>query len=311
MSADHPAGPGTFPSLNAERALHCCLLAFGRPGSRQSEDSPWSWLEPGWRGRMAMAEEGFPTVEPEAALRALQHSHRVQAGVDRERVHPSWLDRAVLDESPAVRRSLARHDLDPDVDPEIAAWVRALATERLVGGEPANRLDSPVIMALGGLSLRSGLRLADAAGRAKLALADEASPAFPDERPGRPGWSRQRLVARLGGDEEQLRKWARRELHRAEQAETRPSRIRAYLGLTTMARLLTACEPFRVRWALQHVPYPVAKRFRAIISSPGQSHPVLLQIEDVLLRTAWERLALDGRVPLPDPDPIARPDHAP
>lgn len=310
MRADHSDGPNPIPSLNAERALHCCVAAFGGPGACQAGEFPAAWLAPEWRDRMAADGSDLPVV-PDAALRALERSHRLQAHVDCTRVHPSWLVRAGQEETPALRGLFAGHGISPDAAPEIAGWAQALATERLVGGEPVTRLDPPPIVAIGGLSPRSAFRLADAAGRAKLALADGPARAPSDPRPERARWFLERLVPRLGGDEEKLRQWAGRERQRAEQSTTRPAQTRAFLGMTTLARLLAACEPFRVRWALQHLPYPIAKRFRAIMSSPGQAHPLLLQIEDVVLKTAWERLALENRIDLPYPEPIARPGHAP
>jgi hypothetical protein len=256
---------------------------------------------------MEREDGGAPAANPAEALQTLQASHRAQSHVDFRHVHPSWLERAGQDESPAVRRLLASAAAVAGADPQVAGWVRALATERLVGGEPVSSGDPPVIVALAGLSRRDGVRLASAIGRAKLALAELPALETADPIAERAAWYRERLRLGLGGETEKLRQWARSEVERADRVASSPRRAREYLGMTTLARLLSACEPFRVRWALQHLPYPLAKRFRALMAAPGQDRPVLRQVEEVILRSAWERLDLEHRVGLPYPGPAARP----
>lgn len=51
--------------------------------------------------------------------------------------------------------------------------------------------------------------------------------------------------------------------HDAHPLEDRRSVAR--LGLVTIGRLLTRVDPLRVRWTLQHLPYPIAKIIRAEI----------------------------------------------
>ena len=67
-------------------------------------------------------------------------------------------------------------------------------------------------------------------------------------------------------------------------------------GLFTLARLLADLEPFRLRWALQHWPYPIVKLTRSLISSPAKPTPAVLAGETELLKTAWERLRLEERL---------------
>jgi hypothetical protein len=76
-----------------------------------------------------------------------------------------------------------------------------------------------------------------------------------------------------------------------------PERRRAArIGLVTVARLLAACEPFRVRWALQHWPYPVAKLIRSLML-PNEGRSAALQRgESLVLKLAWDRLNLEGRL---------------
>ena len=92
----------------------------------------------------------------------------------------------------------------------------------------------------------------------------------------------------------------------------------ARIGLATIARLLVDTEPFRLRWALQHWPYPIAKLIRSLLP-PSMSQPAtFLEWETWILNTAWDRLDIEGRL-LPAwpesspieatwsrPDPIAR-----
>ena len=69
----------------------------------------------------------------------------------------------------------------------------------------------------------------------------------------------------------------------------------ARIGLLTLARLLADLEPFRLRWALQHWPYPIVKLTRSLMSSTKRT-PAILAGETELLKTAWERLTLEGRL---------------
>ena len=73
-------------------------------------------------------------------------------------------------------------------------------------------------------------------------------------------------------------------------------RLAARLGLLTVSRLLADCEPFRLRWALQHWPYSIVKQTRSLLSSAGKRTPGELAGETELLKAAWERLRLEGRM---------------
>jgi hypothetical protein len=61
-----------------------------------------------------------------------------------------------------------------------------------------------------------------------------------------------------------------------------------------MARLLADCEPFRLRWALQHWPYPIAKLIRSLLPGVASRPGSLLEWETLILKTAWDRLHLEG-----------------
>jgi hypothetical protein len=82
-----------------------------------------------------------------------------------------------------------------------------------------------------------------------------------------------------------------------------PRRVHAArIGLFTVARLLADCEPFRLRWALEHLPYPIVKLTRSLMSDASSRTPVILRGEAQLLKSAWERLTLEGRLTDPWPD---------
>ncbi len=70
----------------------------------------------------------------------------------------------------------------------------------------------------------------------------------------------------------------------------------ARIGLVTLARLLEEVEPFRLRWALEHWPYPVAKLTRTLMPGSAKLAPAVLAGEKDLLKTAWERLRLEERL---------------
>src|SRR5262249_17521720 len=106
---DDPRDHALPSALNADHALRICARAWGFPGSAAADDSPWLWLEPGWRDRLvgSVAESQLP--EPAKALDCLRQSHRLQCRADLELVHESWWARALQDESPAVRHLVAAH----------------------------------------------------------------------------------------------------------------------------------------------------------------------------------------------------------
>jgi hypothetical protein len=320
-------------AIDANRALLLCALTWGLPEQISSPDlpspsrietrnehSPWRWLEPGWRHRLSIAwDEHKNKLDPAEALELLRQSLRFQSHADLDQVHPSWWARALQDESPAVQRligsqgpealteavlatlKLTPGDLRPDrdPDPEVLSWVLSLWTERLVGGEPLCLDEPPVIVALASHSPIQRYRLCHAAGLAKIVLAN-APETMMDNRPldqERRGWFLERLAPRDPRAEE----WASRDLRTVVRWENSRRRQVALLGLATMARLLADCDPFRVRWTLQHLPYPIAKRIRSLMPGPQKRSIAASCLESLLLKTAWERLTLEGRVTLAHP----------
>jgi hypothetical protein len=223
-------------------------------------------------------------------------------------VHWSWWVRALRDESPSVQAVVADH-ADPamrtvlhaalglgptapgpsrEPDSDALRWALALWDERVLRDLPEWPGDPPVILALCRLDFWEVVALARASGLAKWALAEADAPP-------------RRAAARDRYDDFQ-RHWrasglpdlaaARRSFREFFLGWTGP-RGGGRLGLVTFGRLLARVEPYRARWALQHLPYPVARRIRPAIKDLGAEHAVW---EGAILRVAWERLAAAGQV---------------
>jgi hypothetical protein len=245
----------------------------------------------------------------DVAVEWLRWMQRAEATIDLARVHPTWLVRALQDESPAVRAVVAAHgpavvrrallasgDLpEPDrpPHPEVLAWVSALWTERLVGGAVECADDAPAIVALSRTTRPECYRLWRASGlvKAVLALGTAGAPAnFAD-------W----VVARLGTPPAETRDWARRDFEMIAKARVEDRRRMPLLGLVTLARLLADCEPFRARWALQHLPYPIVKRIRSLMPAASRRVEAVSRLESLILRAAWDRLIGEARIAIPFP----------
>jgi hypothetical protein len=258
--------------------------------------------------------------DPPRALDELRRLHRATARVDLRRVHPSWLVRALREESPAVQRLVAAslaptlrdhlqagllldsQDLISEraAASEVVSWVMALWTERLVGGEAERVDESPAIVVLARLSPRAGYRLCRLAGFCKLILAGEpmGNHAGTSER-ARQEW----LTGRLANADSDLRTLARLDVETSRSSRLPPRHQAARIGLATIARLLADSEQFRLRWALQHWPYPIAKLIRSLIPAATNRATVLINSEACILKTAWDRLNLEGRLAFAWPEP--------
>ncbi len=300
MTAD-PDDPDVAES-ESDRVLMLAMRAWApspRIGSGPAEDPRarlLARLDPSWTLRLKQADDPDPPDRPEAR-RQLREAHQAEARVDLDRVHPSWWERALREESPAVRRAvvasapetirgevqsallLDNDDIRPDrpPNPEALSWACSLWTERLVGGEPSRPDDPPVIVAMSRLSLRASYRLCRKAGILKLALAGEPQPEWAADFAGSAG-PEFALIARHDLKSTPPNRYPRR-------------RLPARLGLLTIARLLSLAEPFRVRWALQHWPYAIARQIRPLMPPPSKRTPVMMQVESTLFRTAQDRLS--------------------
>jgi hypothetical protein len=329
---DQPANDTPCAVLNAEVALLLCFEAWGFPELASSRRSPWRWLDSRWQERLDDTRRKLGPHDAEHALDLLRLSHRFQCRADPGRVHSTWWTRALQDESPAVRSFIALHGPAPVCaaardglsigreaveshlpDPAVAGWVLSLSTERLVGGEPVRFNEPPVLVALAALSSRELYRLSHASGQAKAALAGDphgivAGRPLDGERK---QWFHDWFSDQLGPEEARPQTWAQRDLQGSRGTEGLGRRRRlASLGLSTFARLLAGCEPYRVRWSLQHLPYPVAKRIRSIMSVAPTVSDQAQRLEIAVLQAAWTRLTLENRLSVRHPEETMRPDHA-
>ena len=308
------------PPSTADRALLRSLRAWGG----DDVDRAWSRLSAGWRDRLAEHRRPSERETIEDAWDALRRDHQASSRPDPARVHPTWFVRALKGESPAVRLAVAanapeslreplRRGLGLDdraiaavrpADPEALRWALALWAERLVGDVAERPDDPPVVVALSRLGPRDLARLVRAAGLAKLAFAIEGTGPRPDDE-ARARFSTLDRV-RLG--------YFRRHVGRADPrlvamarddlgvigGEWRRGHPR--LGLLTFGRLLTLAETHRARWAVQHIPYPIARLLRGQ-ETPKLSARALGAWEGWVLEAAWARLLTEGRLSGPDGGP--------
>jgi hypothetical protein len=278
-------------------------------------------------GRLTVAERAYiraakvwgpasdrDEAEAEVALDELRRLHSAQARPSREDVHPSWWVRALKEESAAVQNIVAeyadptlhavlcrglgldagRSRADTPLHPEAVQWALALWGERLVGDAPAAPDDPPVVIALGRLDLGELITLIQEAGLGKLSLMGTDSLALPSSRRTRFEYGRREEPR---SDEWSAVQAARDYRHflRGKGWGANPGRGRSCgrFGLLTIGRLLAHVEPYRTRWALQHLPYGIARRVRPLIRYEGAP---IADWEGHILRTAWDGLAHSGDV---------------
>lgn len=302
-TADGPAGTGRPNPGEADLVLLLAMKSWA-PASRgvgaaEAATRVLERLEPTWAARLLRhageldLEPGSGAVDRVRARERLRQAHRAEARPTTERIHPTWWARGLAQESPSVRRAvvaaapesirdriqsellLDNDDLRPErpADPVVLGWAGALWTERLVGGEPDRPDDPPVIAAMTGGSLRRAYRICRRAGRIKLALAGESPAPMAD--------------AITAADRPELSAIARHDARSVVPSTKLPARHRAArVGLLTFARLLAECEPFRVRWALQHWPYAIAKLARSLIPPAAKRSEVVIQAEAEILNLA-------------------------
>lgn len=293
------------PPSTSDRAFVLASLAWGV--DQPSDTSPiWRKLSPDTRARLLQARAVVGT--PASPLDDLQQAQRSAQRLDPDHIHPTWWRRALADESPAVRLAVLRHAPDeirrtlgeapaPDDAPlphlDALRWALALWTERLVGGPPAGPDDAPIIRALGLPSQLATARLVRAAGLVKLAYAVGSAPTgkapfqVPVSPPGASVLAR--LVTSLPSDTRlaRLTTWDVEDSSRVAGPRRDPV---LHLGSTTAARLLAAADPQRARWALQRLPYALARelRTRMTLNNPLVSGRSLVRFESSLWQLAQQ-----------------------
>jgi hypothetical protein len=261
------------------------------------------------RAELAWAWDEQPPEDRRSAFSRLQEEHAAQAGPDMVRVHPSWWLRALKEEPTSIRRAVAaalpeslreplydglnldNDSLRPSREPDPVALraVMALWTERLVGDVPERPGESRVIAALTRFDVKSTARLIHLAGLAKWSLTDVKPPSMKPK-------DNERFVlfrAAMGAADSRFHEVAHRDVESIDKKAPRPV---AALGLVTIARMLNAVDPYRVRWALQHLPYPTAKTLRLLMGPTARKAPTLARWESDILRAAWDVLQVEGRI---------------
>src|SRR5262249_32093579 len=136
------------------------------------------------------------------------------------------------------------------------------------------------------LGLREIVALAQATGLAKLALAADVRLPRPTARA-----RFEQFRRRAGAADPGSRSLARRDV-RAFVA----GRGRGWgrFGLVRLGRPPAWAAPYRARWALQHLPYSLARAIRPAIKDQGER---VADWEGDNLRVAWDRLVDEGRLP--------------
>lgn len=294
------------PSL-ADQALIRAARVWGRdigPGF-------WRRFRPERHAVLRLLFESGLADDPRSALNQLQREQAAQARPDLARVHVSWWVRALREEPRSVRSTVVTHlpggladalrvelRLGPDdhgadrpAAPVALRAVLALWSERLIGDLPERDDDPPVIVALTRFDAPLVLRLVRALGLAKWGLHGSSHAELsPDDLP-----RLERLQGLLGDVEIHFAQIVARDIEAIGQDDTR-AEARARLGLSTVARLLAPADPYRVRWALQHLPYGTAKVIRAGMAPAGglASARMLARWENGILRAAWSLLHAEG-----------------
>ncbi|MEW4570003.1 hypothetical protein AB1L88_19230 [Tautonia sp. JC769] len=316
-----PASDTDQPLNATDEALVLAFLAFGR----RPEDPAWHRLSESWRNRL---EQALPVIAyhfpPASARDRLAIDHAAEARPDPFRIHPSWWVRALRRESPSIRQAVIAHAPDPvgpalrrafadapdaevvatyPPDPEALAWALTLAGERFVGGPIRRDDDPPIVRVIAALDTRGYARILTALGLARLSYAEQYDAVRARDRA-----RLQALRPSLPAPRPELVDLAFAELAalRVEARDNPVHNLPARLGLSSLGRLLAEVAPHRARWALQHLPYHLARSLHTFMNPERFPLPPadLMAWESDLLRAAIVLLAREGRI---DPLILAEP----
>lgn len=286
----NPYSPEPVPPLSTfDRALSAAVKTWGG----DDRDAVLARLSPELRRTTEML---LSATAGEDGVAWLAHVHEAEARFDPAHVHPTWWVRALADESEAVKRVVALHGpkniakatrlafrldaeaLRPDhpAHPLAQRWALSLWPERLVGGEPVTKHDPLVVQLLGSRPIaRKGALKSLVEGIAECKRAydplhenglGQRAGDRPEPDPRFVRLTRQDVAAHPGVAYHDL----------------------PVLGLLTLGRLLNEVEPFRARWAVQHLPYPAAKAVRSLRTAETEliAHEELIAWEHSILSTA-------------------------
>lgn len=274
------------------------------PGARRDR------LRSGWAARLSRGEDAART------LASLQTEAASEARPDPRTVHESWWSRALQDESDAVKAAIRAFAPDPirealkaeDPDeappgrpahPEALQVALSLWSERLVGGPSLASLDDdPEVLRLVTGDARALARRLARISLAKWAyvltcggppLKAEAKAKFSDSQKARV----ERFRALWSRPDPRAGQLARLDVDH--HVTGKPQDLQT-LGLVTVARLLATADPHRTRWALQHVPYNLAKflRSRMGLKTPFIAGDELVSWEESLLRASADQTDADS-----------------
>jgi hypothetical protein len=303
---ERETAPG--PISNVDHALLRAAKVWGG----ESPPELWAHFPADRSSSLRWALRSGLAGEPGTALDRLRREHVAQARPDLSRVHVSWWVRALKQETCSVRRAVAANlpagiaealreglGLSPDeVRPERPAQAGAIAvslslwTGPLVGDLAEREDDPPAVVALTRFDASTVARLFQTTGLAKWAITDVLPPGLDHK-------DRERLTALRSLRAEidpRFLPVANRDV--AALGPTEPRAV-ARAGMTSFARLLLAPEPYRVRWALQHLPYATARSLRNMMGTDGRKSPLLVRWETEVLRSSWDLLHDEGRLPFP------------
>ena len=297
--------PAPSPLSGADLAL----LRAARVWGGESASGLWATFPAERRSSLRWGWESGRAGEPGAALGELRREHTAQTRPDLARVHPSWWVRALKHEPASIQRAVAAslpsgvaealreglgllpEDLVPDrpAHPDLSRVAVSLWTVQLVGDLPDRDDDPPVISALTRFDSPTVARLVQTTGLAKWSLTSRPPPDL-DRR------DVERLAplrAMLAAIDPRFFPIANRDIESLGPASPRAV---SKAGMISFARLLLAAEPYRVRWALQHIPYSTAKSLRALMGPSARKAPMMVRWETDVLRAAWTRLHAEGRI---------------
>ncbi len=297
--------PAPSPLTN----IDLIVLRAARVWGDETARGLWSRFASDRRASLRWGWESAENDDPDQALDRLRLEHAAQARPDLSRVHASWWLRALKEEPASVQRAVAANlpagvaevlreglglsadDLKPDrpAQPGAVQVAVALWNVRLVGDLPEQDDDPPVISALTRFDATTVARLIRTTGLARWALTTRALPEFErkdlDRLP--------RIRSLLADVDPRFVHIVARDIDGLAPDEPRPI---SRAGITTFARLLHAADPYRARWALQHLPYSTAKSLRVLMGPANRKLPMLVRWETELLRAAWTRLHEEGRL---------------
>jgi hypothetical protein len=262
----------------AEQAFLLAIRAWGEG------EEPAILLRLGHQQARKLNEQRTRDPAPDP-LASLHFIHDAQISPEPSRIHATWFVRALREESLAVQRVVVAEAVEPlrstllrdlqlteddlrDDRPAIREAVeiaRSIWTERLVGDAPQRDDDPPLISIISSFKWVSLYRFARIIGLAKIS-------SLPIEERDTIllNLTNRKRSEKLHESLDELSDPRLKKIALLDWQATQPlgRHALAALGLITVGRIMNQADPYRLRWALQHLPYSIAKRLRSIASKP-------------------------------------------